>query len=128
MRKLLMAGATALTLVAGSATNVTPASAQGMHMHGGDRGDRGFRGDDRGFRGDDRGFRGERDGGEDLAFGLFGFGLGAALASDRGYYGYDYGPGYGYGPGYDYGTCYSRRWVWDPYVGHYVIERVRYAC
>ena len=45
---------------------------------------------------------------------------------------YGYGPGYYYGPGdYGpayYGTCYARERVWDPYVGHYVIERVAYAC
>ena len=45
-----------------------------------------------------------------------------------GYYGpaYAYGPGY-YGPDY-YGTCFARERVWDPYYGHYVIERVPYAC
>jgi hypothetical protein len=125
MRKLLMTAAAALTLAGGSAATVTPASAQSWHMHGGDRG----------FRGGDF-HRGDRDGGEDLGFGLLGFALGATLASPHYTYGpgyYDngpgyYGPGYGYGPGGYYGTCYARERVWDPYYGRYVIERVRYAC
>lgn len=131
MRKILMAGAAAATLIGGTSLSAAPATAQGMHMHG-DRGGH-FEGrGDFGERHEFRGFRGDRDrfDGDDLAFGLFGLGLGAAVASN-GYYGY--GPGYYYGPDYDYdygyyGTCYSRRWVWDPYWGRYRLERVRYAC
>ena len=120
MRKILLAGVAATTLVGGTTVSVTPAAAQ--HMHG-DRGGR-FEGRFEGRRFRDR----DRFDGDDLAFGLFGLGLGAAAASS--YYdspGYYYGPDYGYGYGY-YGTCYGRRWVWDPYWGRYVLERVRYAC
>jgi hypothetical protein len=77
---------------------------------------------------------------------VVGLALGAALASDhgyydRGYYGrryYDdgyYGGGYyggGYYPGYygypGYRICESRRWVWDPYIGRRVLVGSRYAC
>jgi len=143
MRKLLMAGAAAATLIGGTTVGVS-ATAQSWHMHDGghSEGHHEFRGDHdrddfRGFRGDrdrdDFRFRGFRDrdrfDGDDLAFGLFGFGLGATLGNS--YY-YDDYPGYYYGPDYDYGSyygsCYSRRWVWSPYYGRYVLERVRYAC
>ena len=116
MRKVLMAGAAVASLVGGAMGGVAPASAQSWH---GDH----FRGDFHRFH--DR----DRFDGDDLAFGLLGLGIGAALASRPVYY--DYPPGYYYGPGYGpyaYGTCYSRRWVWDPYWGRYVLERVRYAC
>src|SRR5579871_3452319 len=121
MRKMLMAAAAAATLVAGSAA---PAQAQ-SHVHMGNGHFNHFSG--RGFRG---GFRHDR--GDAFAAGVFGFGLGAALASPYYYndYYYDY-PGY-YGYDYDdygyYGSCYSSQWVWNPYYGRYVRERVRYAC
>jgi hypothetical protein len=123
MRKILTAGAAALALIGGSAASVSPATAAPMHFSGGHSGGH-FNG---GFRG---GFRGNGA----LAAGLFGLGVGAALASGPYYYGYPgyYGPAYAYGPGYygpdDYGTCVTRERVWDPYVGRYVIERVPYAC
>jgi len=120
MRKILTAGLAALTLAGGVVGGSAPATAAPFHggsFHGG-----GFRGG--GFRG---GFRGP---GPVFAAGLFGIGLGAALAGP--YYGYGYGPGpyysdgYAYGPGY--GTCVAPRQVWDPYAHRYVIERVSYAC
>ncbi len=125
MRKILTAAAAALALIGGSAASVSPATAAPMHFNGGHFGGH------EGFRG---GFRGDRDGGAALAAGLFGLGLGVAIANGPnygpgpGYYGpaYAYGPGY-YGPDY-YGTCFARERVWDPYYGHYVIERVPYAC
>jgi hypothetical protein len=123
MRKILTAGLAALTLGAGAMATTTPATAQSWR---GDRGwHEGFRGGD---RGDFRGFRGRGDRDDDagvaLLAGVLGFGLGATLAGPR----YSYGPGpYYENDGY-YGVCYGRERVWDPYIGRYVIERVRYAC
>ncbi|HLI67392.1 MAG TPA: hypothetical protein VKU90_13605 [Caulobacteraceae bacterium] len=117
MRKILTTGLAALALAGTAVGGATPATAQSFHH--------GFRGDFRGFRG--RGFDRD-DGGIALAAGVIGLGLGAAIASDHNYY---YGPGPYYGDPYGYpgyAVCYGRQRVWDPYVGAYVIERVRYAC
>jgi hypothetical protein len=67
--------------------------------------------------------------------GILGLAVGSALG---GYYGggryYDgyYGRPY-YGGGYPayYGgaaTCYGRNWVWDPYLGRYIMARAPYPC
>jgi hypothetical protein len=126
MRKILTAGAVAITCLASLGTMATTADAQtrggggvahaGGGFHGG-----GFRGG--GFRGGGYGWG--------VGAGLAGFALGAALA---GPYGYGY-PGYYYGPGYYDGydgyygaACVGTRRVWDPYYGGYVIRRFRYAC
>jgi hypothetical protein len=121
MRKIVTAGLAALTLAGGAMATTSPATAQSWRgEHEGFRG--GDRGDFRGFRG-----RGDRDddGGAALLAGVLGFGLGAALASPR--YEYRARPHYYEDDGY-YGVCYARERVWDPYIGQYVIERVRYAC
>ena len=127
MRKALTAALAALTLGgAVSATAVSSAEARPYYGH--------YDG------GHYYGHRGGNGAGLAVA-GIAGLALGAALASDhphyyRSYYGpgpyaygpYAYGPGpYAYGPGY-YGTCYTTRWVWDPYVGHRVPVREAYAC
>jgi hypothetical protein len=75
------------------------------------------------------GYRGHGDRvGLALGAGLLGLGVGAAIASDRGYYGRGYyAPGYYGDPyAYDYGyrRCAVRR-HWDPYWGRWV--RVRYC-
>jgi hypothetical protein len=75
------------------------------------------------------GYRGHGDRvGLALGAGLLGLGVGAAIASDRGYYGRGYyAPGY-YGDPYAYGYGYRRcavRRHWDPYWGRWV--RVRYC-
>ena len=117
MRKLLTAGLAALTL--GGSVLATTAPAQAAPFHGFNGGfHNGYRG---GFRG-----RGIGPGGV-LAAGVIGLALGAAISHP--YYGpgpYAYGPGPYYGDPYE--ACYAPRQIWDPYVGHYVIERVRYAC
>ena len=120
MRKILTTGLAALALAGTTLGAAAPATAQDHHGFRGDfRGDRGFHG--RGFDHD--------DGGIALAAGVIGLGLGAALASHP-YY--DYGPGPSLLwrrlrlPGLPHLLRPAR--VWDPYVGHYVIERVRYAC
>jgi len=70
-----------------------------------------------------------------LAAGIIGLGVGAAIASDRGYYGrgygyYDYAPAY-YAPpppppGYYYGGPVCRSdWRWDGYARRYV--RIQYC-
>ncbi len=108
MRNLITAGFAAATLVGGLAATA-PASAR--PWHGGYY-----------HRGDD-------DVGAAVAGGIVGLALGAAITSGHGgYYGPGYGPYYGpyYGPGY--AMCTSRRWVWDPYVGRYVVRHIRYAC
>ena len=71
--------------------------------------------------------RGNDDAGAAIAGGLLGFALGSAVSSHSygPYYGPAYGPGY-YGPAY--GACVSRRSVWDPYIGRYVVRSFRYAC
>jgi hypothetical protein len=113
MRKTLTAALAALTLGgAVSATAVTGADAR-PYYHGGG-----------GY------YRHGGNGGAALVAGVAGLAIGAALASDHPrYYG---GPGYYYGPPapYYYGpaTCYSTRWVWDPYIGRRVPQRVAYAC
>src|ERR1700753_681208 len=102
MRKTLTAALAALTLGGAiSATVVTGADARPYYHGGYYHGGRGY-------------------GGAGGA-GVGGPASGAALASPH-YYG---GPGYYYGaPGpYYYGppaTCFTTRWVWDPYVGRNV--------
>ncbi len=115
MRKTLTAALAALTLGGAiSATAVTGAEARPGYYHGGYYHHGGGRG------------------GVALAAGVAGLAIGAALASDHGYYRGYYGPSYYYGPPgpYYYGpaTCYATRWVWDPYVGHRVPVREAYAC
>jgi len=108
MRKTLTAALAALTLGGAiSATAVTGAEARPFHGHFG---------------------HGGRGGGA-LVAGVAGLAIGAAIAGDRPYYGY-YGPGpYAYGPGPYYGgTCFTTRWVWDPYAGRRIPERVPFAC
>jgi len=109
MIKILTAGMAALTLAAGAVATATPAAAR-------DWGHRGYYG---------RG--GDDDAGAAIAGGLLGFALGSAVSA------HSYGPYYGpaYGPGYygrAYGACVSRRSVWDPYIGRYVVRSFRYAC
>lgn len=111
MRKTLTAALAALTLGgAVSATAVTGADAR-PYYHGG------------------YGYH-HGGGGAAIAAGVVGLALGAAIASDHPHYYYG-GPGY-YGPPapYYYGpaTCYSTRWVWDPYLGRNVPQRFAYAC
>ncbi|HEY3948067.1 hypothetical protein [Phenylobacterium sp.] len=110
MRKTLTAALAALTLGgAVSATAVTGADAR-PYYHGG--------------------YYHRGSGGAAIFAGVAGLALGAALASDHPrYYApapYYYGPPapYYYGPA----TCYTTRWVWDPYVGRRVPQRVPYAC
>ncbi|MBS0361133.1 MAG: hypothetical protein JSR98_07110 [Proteobacteria bacterium] len=120
MRKALTAALAALTLGgAVSATAVTGADAR-PYYHGG--------------YGGYGGYHHGGNGGAALVAGVAGLAIGAALASDhphyyRGYYGapayyYDAPAPYYYGPA----TCYSTRWVWDPYIGRRVPQRVAYAC
>jgi hypothetical protein len=120
MHKILTAGLAALTLGGSVLATAAPATAAphggGFHgggFHGGFAGN-GFRGG--GFHG---GFRGA---GPFFAGSVIGLGLGAALAAP-----YYYGPGPYYSD-YAYDSCYAPQRVWDPYAGHYVIERVPYAC
>lgn len=110
MRKTLTAALAALTLGGAlAATTVTGAEARpyyhgGYYHHGG--------------------------AGPAIVAGVAGLALGAALADRPHYYGYGpayYGPAY-YGGYYGPATCYSTRWVWDPYVGHRVPQRFAYAC
>jgi hypothetical protein len=118
MRKLLTAGLAALTLGGGALATTAPATAAPFHGGGGGWHGGGWHGG--GWHGGGFGPGGY------LAAGVIGLGLGAALADSYGPY---YGPGpYAYGPGPYYGGCYGPERVWDPYVGHYVIEQVRYAC
>ena len=117
MRKALTAARAALTLGgAVSATAVTGAEAR-PYYHGGGYYHGGYRG----------------NGGAAVVAGVAGLALGAALASNHGhYYGGYAGPGYYYGPPapYYYGpaTCYTTRWVWDPYIGRNVAQSIPYAC
>ena len=114
MRKALTAALAALTLGgAVAATATTAAEARpyyGGHYYG----------------------HGHYNNGAGLAVaGIAGLAIGAAIASDHPRYyggpGY-YAPGpYAYGPGY-YGTCYTTRWVWDPYYGRRVPVSQPYAC
>jgi hypothetical protein len=106
--------------LAGVVVAAAPAEARGYHGGGG-----GFHGGGYGYRG---GYRGGYYGGGAVAAGIIGLGVGAALASNYGYYGRPYGyyGGY-YAPGpyaYGYGYCHSD-WRWDGYRGEYV--RVRYC-
>jgi hypothetical protein len=114
MRKALTAAIAAITL--GGAVCATAAPAEAQHYRGG-------------YHGYYGGHYRHGNGGAAVAAGIAGLAIGAALASDHPrYYGYSQ-PYYGgyYGPGY-YGTCYTTRWVWDPYVGHRVPVREAYAC
>ena len=113
MRKTITAALAALTFGGAVMATAAPAAAEGhWHGHGGwSRGGWGW-------------------GGAAVA-GVAGLALGAALAdSGRPYY-YDR-PAYYYDDPYyggrPYATCYGSREVWDPYLGHYVIQRTRYAC
>ena len=78
----------------------------------------------------DRGY----DAGPAVFAGVAGLALGAALADSHRYDGPPPPPYYG-GPyygrpyyGHRYATCYARRTVWDPYIGHYVVLTEPYAC
>jgi hypothetical protein len=127
MRKILAAGAAALTLGGAMAAAAVPATAQAREWHGGHHGGghawRGHGGWDHHYRG---------GGGATIAAGIAGLAIGAALADSGpryyGGYGYSYGyPGY---YGYDYGpaVCETSRWVWDPYIGRRVLVRQHYPC
>jgi hypothetical protein len=123
MRKALTAAMAAITLGGAVCAATVPAEAR---PHGG------------GYYGGYGGYRHHGGGGAALAAGVVGLALGAAIASDHGYYDrgyYGYGPGYAYygGPAYAYDypayrTCETRRWVWDPYIGRRVPVRSVYAC
>ena len=121
MRKTLTAAMAAMTL--GGALIATAAPAQARDW-------------DRGWHGGGRYYRHDR-GDAALAAGVVGLALGAALASNgHSYYGHSYyydRPYYrgGYYDGYyapPYRVCETERWVWDPYIGHRVPVRERYAC
>ena len=139
MTKLMKTSLAALTAISAIAATATPAAAEGRWGHDG--------GWNRG--GDRWEHRGGGDAGALIAGGIAGLALGAALSSHHdgygggygygrsGYgYGYGYGDHYGYGYGYGdryrdydgYRTCYTRRTVWDPYYGDYVVRPVRYPC
>jgi len=117
MRKFLTAATAALALGGVTLGAAAPAEAR---YHGGWHG----------------GYHGHyRHGGSSaaLAAGIIGLGVGAAIASDRGYYGrgyYDYAPAY-YAPpppppGYYYEGPYCRSdWRWDGWARRYV--RVSYC-
>jgi len=120
MRKFLTATAAALALGGVTLGAAAPAEAR---YHGG-------------WHGGYHGHYYRHGGGSALAAGIIGLGVGAAIASDRGYYdrGY-YGPAY-YGPayyappppppGYYYGGPVCRSdWRWDGYARRYV--RVQYC-
>jgi hypothetical protein len=123
MKKVLTAAVAAVTLGGAIAVTATPAEAQ--HYRGGYGGHYG------GYYGG-HSYHHNNNAGPAIAAGVIGLALGAALASnshsyayDRpyyrsGYYDYDYAPAYR--------VCESTRWVWDPYVGHRVPVRERYAC
>lgn len=119
MRKTITAALAALTFGGAVMATAAPAAAQ-EHW-------RGHGGWGRGGWGRDHDSWGW--GGAALA-GVAGLALGAAIAdSDRPYY-YSR-PAYYYDDPYygrPYATCYGSREVWDPYLGHYIIQRTRYAC
>jgi hypothetical protein len=120
MRKLMTAGLAALTLAGGALAGAAPAQADPWRGHY-DRD--GYRDHD-GYR--DRG----GDAGAAIFAGVAGLALGAALADNHRYYGPPPPPRYYYGDPYyrPYATCYARRTVWDPYIGHYVVVTRPYAC
>src|SRR5579859_7247538 len=98
MRKALTAALAALTL-GGAVSATAVTSAEARPYYGGH-------------------YYGHRGNGAGLAVaGIAGLALGAAIASDhpRYYRGY-------------YGTCYTTRWVWDPYYGRRVPVREAYPC
>jgi hypothetical protein len=117
MRKALTAALAAITL--GGAVCATAAPAEAQRYYGGHYG----------------GYRHHDNTGAAVAAGVVGLALGAALASNHGYYNhgyYDRGYGY-YGPAYAYDypvyrTCETTRWVWDPYIGRRVPMRSVYPC
>lgn len=124
MRKILTASVAAVALAATSLGAAAPAEAQRWHGGGGYHG--GYRGH---YRGGGAGWA--------VGAGILGLAAGAALASNRGYYGYApgyYAPAYGYAPGYyapppgyyygGRGYCRSD-WRWDGWAHRYV--RVRYC-
>jgi hypothetical protein len=131
MRKLITSAAAGLALAGTAIGAAAPADAQRWHggRGGYGRGYGGFGGYGRGY-----GYGWHRGGsGAAVAAGILGLGVGAALASNRGYYGggyYGYAPVYGYGyapppPPYAYGGYCRSDWQWDGYRGRYV--RVRFC-
>ncbi len=125
MNKILTVGMAAATLTAGVLATATAASARDWDDGYGGGGY--YQGYDRGDGGDDAGAA--------IAGGIVGLALGSALTShsySEPYYGYSR-PYYGsaYNGGYyqqGYRSCVSRRSVWDPYYGRYIVRKVRYAC
>ncbi|MFL5298458.1 MAG: hypothetical protein ACJ798_18935 [Phenylobacterium sp.] len=125
MKKVLTAAVAAVTLGGAIAATATPAAAQ--HYRGGYGGYGGHS-----YYGGGYGYHHHDNAGPAIAAGVIGLALGAALASNSHSYAYDrpyYRSGY-YDYGYErpYRVCESTRWVWDPYVGHRVPVRERYAC
>ena len=118
MRKILTAGAMALTTLGSLGATATTADAA---PHGGWHGG--------GWHGGG-GWRGGRGWGWGVGAGLAGFAIGSALARPYYYDGYYGGPYYGpgYYDGYYGADCVGTRRVWDPYYGGYVIRRFHYAC
>lgn len=121
MRKILTSSVAALALTATVLGTAAPAEAQRWHGRGGYYG---------GYRGH---YHGGGGAGWAVGAGLLGLAAGAAIASDRGHYGY--APVYGYAPGY-YAPppayyyapppVYCRAdWRWDGWAHRYV--RVRYC-
>ena len=115
MRKTLTAALAALTL--GGALSATAVTGAEARPYGGYHG----------------GYYHRGGGGAAVVAGVAGLAIGAALAGNHHYYGYGYGygypgPYYGPAPYYYGGTCFTTRWVWDPYVGHRVPQRIPYAC
>ncbi len=105
MKKILTGAIAALTVVGATAASIAPASAREWHGGGGYH----------------------RGGGDAVAAGILGLGIGAALAGGSHYYS---GPGY-YGRGYYYarpayygGDC-RTEWRWSYRWGRY--ERVTYC-
>ena len=113
MRKLVTAGLAALALGGGTMAAAAPAQADPWNH---------------GWHG--RGY----DAGPAIFAGIAGLAIGATLADNHRYYGpppppYYYGrPYYGHTYYRPYATCYARRTVWDPYIGHYVVVSQPYAC
>lgn len=120
MKNLLTAAMAAITLGGAVCATAAPAEARPHGYYGGGYGGGYYRHDNTGAA---------------VAAGVVGLALGAALASNhgyynRGYYGGGYYPAYGYAyaPAPAYRVCESTRWVWDPYIGRRVPVASRYAC
>jgi hypothetical protein len=122
MRKVLTAAMAAITLGGAVCATAAPAQARPYgYSHYGH-------------------YYGHNNAGAAVAAGVVGLALGAAIASNHGYYNRGYYGGYygaGYYPAYGYGyayappayrVCESTRWVWDPYIGRNVPVATRYAC